>query len=74
MERTIKYIAEVRELSRDTDQPVSKAKAGWILGQYRRLQSCLFVRSHASCLLAMMSHLGEGAKECAARRMVCYGE
>ena len=36
----------------------------------RRLLSCLFVRSQASCLLARMGHLGEGAKECAVRRRV----
>ena len=66
LERTIKAIAESR--------PVSVAKAGWILGQYRRLLFCLFVRSQASCLLARMGHLGEGAKECAARRRVAMAE
>jgi hypothetical protein len=61
LERTIKAIAEARALfiSRETGVPVSDAKAGWILGQYRRL---------LSCLLARMGHLGEGTKECAARR------
>ena len=39
LERTIKGIAESRDLfiSRETGQPVSEAKAGRILGQYRRL-------------------------------------
>ena len=59
LESTIKAIDEARVLflSRETGLPVSEAKAGWIL-----------VRSQASCLLARMGHLGEGAKECAARR------
>ena len=76
LERTIKALAEARALfiSRETGVPVSDAKAGWILGQYRRLLSCLFVRSQASCLLARMGHLGEGAKECAARRRVAMAE
>ena len=76
LERIIKAIAESRALflSRETGQPVSEAKAGWILGQYRRRLSCLFVRSQASCLLARMGHLGEGAKECAARRRVAMAE
>ena len=76
LERTIKAIAEARVLylSRETGLPVSDSKAGWILGQYRRLLSCLFIRSQASCLLARMGHLGEGAKECAARRRVAMAE
>ena len=76
LERTIKALAEARALfiSRETGVPVSDAKAGWILGQYRRLLSCLFVRSQASCLLARMGHLGEGAKEFAARRRVAMAE
>merc|ERR1711940_153372 len=76
LERTIKAIAESRALylSRESGQPVSEARAGWILGQYRRLLSCLFIRSQASCLLARMGHLGEGAKECAARRRVAMAE
>ena len=58
LERTIKAIAEARE----TGLRVSDAKAGWILGHNRRLLSCLFVRSQASCLLARMGHLGEGTR------------
>ena len=61
-------------LSRETGQPVSEAKAGWILGQYKRLLPCLFIRSQASCLLFRMGHSGEGAKECAARRRVAMAE
>ena len=45
LKRTIKAIAK----SRETGQPaVSEARAGWILGQYKRLLSWLFVRSQAS--------------------------
>ena len=60
----IKAIAESRlfVLSRGTGQPVSEAKAGYILGQCRKLMSCLFIKSQASCLLDRMGHLGEGAK------------
>ena len=39
-------------------------------GQYRKQLSYLFVRSQSSCLLSRMGHLGEGEKECAARRRV----
>ena len=76
LETTIKAIVKSRALflSRETGQPVSEAKAGWILGQYRRLLSCLFIRSQASCLLARMGHLGERAKECAAWRRVAMAE
>ena len=76
LERMIKAMAESRALflSRETGQPVSELKAGWILGQHRRRLSCLFVRSQASCLLARMRHLGEGAKGCAARRKVAMVE
>ena len=76
LETTIKAIVKSRALflSRETGQPVSEAKAGWILGQYRRLLSCLFSRSQVSCLLARMGHLGEGAKECAAKRRVAMAE
>ena len=69
-------IAEAKTvlLSRDTGLPVSDAKAGWILGQYRRRLSRLFTRSQASSLLARRDHLGEGAKECAARGKVAMAE
>ena len=76
LDRIIRAMAESRALylSRETGMPVSDIRAGWILGQYRRLLSCLFIRSQASCLLARMGHLGEGAKECAARRRVTMAE
>ena len=76
LDRIIRAMAESRALylSRETGMPVSDVRAGWILGQYRRLLSCLFIRSQASCLLARMGHLGEGAKECAARRRVSMAE
>ena len=34
----------------------------------------MFVRSQASCKLARMGHLGEGANECAARRVAMAEE
>ena len=54
--------------------PILAIKIHIILGQYRRLMSCLFIRSQASCLLARMGHLEEGAKGCAARRKVPMAE
>jgi hypothetical protein len=76
LDRVIRAISESRALylSRETGRPVSDSKAGRILGQYQRLLSCLSIRSQTSCLLARMGHLGEGAKECAARRRVAMAE
>ena len=65
LERTITAIAESRALflSRETGQPVSEARAGWIFGQYRRLLTRLFISSLTSCLLARMGHFEGGGKD-----------
>ena len=71
LERTIKAIAESRALflSRETGQPVSEARAGWIFGQYRRLLTRLFISNLTSCLLARMGHFeGGGQGGCIYRR------
>ena len=39
-----------------------------IIGSYRRIWSCSFVRSQESCLLSRMGHLDDGAQDAAARR------
>ena len=44
--------------------------AGQVLGQHRRFFSAPFVRCQAACLVSRMGHLGEGAREAAARRRV----
>ena len=76
MARLIKALAESRALflSREAGRPLSDRETGHILGQYRRVLSVTFVRSQAACLVARMGHLGEGARECAARRRVAMGE
>ena len=45
-----------------------------MLGQHRRFFSALFVRCQAACLVSRMGHLGEGAREAAARRRVWHAE
>ena len=47
---------------------------GQILAQYRRVLSCVFVRAQANCLVARMGHLGEAAKESAARRHITMAD
>jgi hypothetical protein len=61
-------------LSRQAGRPVTDAWTGQVLGQHRRFFSCLFVRCQTACLVSRMGHLGEGAKEAAARRKVWSGE
>ena len=76
LERVIRAMAESRVLylSRESGRTLSDNQAGLILSQHRRRLSCLFTRSAASCLLSRVGHLGEGAKECAARRRVAMAE
>ena len=72
LDRMIRGIAESRVLylSRQEGRPVTDTWTGQVLGQHRRYFSALFVRSQAACLVSRMGHLGEGAKEAAARRKV----
>ena len=72
LDRMIRGIAESRVLylSRQEGRPVTDAWTGQVLGQHRRFFSALFVRCQAACLVSRMGHLGEGAKEAAARRKV----
>ena len=72
LDRAIRGIAESRVLylSRQEGRPVTDAWTGQVLGQHRRFFSALFVRCQAACLVSRMGHLGEGAKEAAARRKV----
>ena len=41
-----------------------------IVGSYRRILSCTFVRAQESCLLARMGHMDAGARDAAVRRQV----
>ena len=76
MDRLIKALADSRALflSREAGRPLSDNETGHILGQYRRVLSATFVRSQATCLVARMGHLGEEARECAARRRMTMVE
>ena len=58
MERIVVALAHSRALylSREEGRTLSDSETGVILGQYRRLLSCTFVRSTSSCLLARMGH------------------
>ena len=57
-------------LSRQEGRPVSNTETGQVLGQHRRFFSALFARCQAASLVTRMGHLGEGAREAAARRKV----
>ena len=60
--------ARALHLARLNGVPTSAGTLATIIGSYRRILSCSFVRSQESCLLSRMGHLGEGAREAAARR------
>ena len=66
----VKGMAEARalHLSRTSGRPLSEAETGVILGSYRRILSCRFVRSQENCLLARLGHMDQGAREAAGRR------
>ena len=76
LDRLIKALAESRALylSREAGRPLSDNESNWILSQYRRILSVTFERSQAACLVARMGHLGEAARDCAARRREAMGE
>ena len=76
LDRLIRGLAEsgALYLSRETGRPLSDKQCGLILSQYRRVFAVTFVRCQSACLVARMGHLGEGAKECAARRRQAMSE
>ena len=45
-----------------------------IMGRYRQILSCTFIRATESCLLARLGHLDAGAREAAQRRQVTVWE
>ena len=49
-------------------RPASEAELGLVVGQVRRRLSVACVRANATCLLARLSYLGEGAKKAQSRR------
>ena len=66
----VQGLAEARalHLARLNGVPTSAGTLAGIIGSYRRILSCTFVRSQESCLLSRMGHLDAGAQEAAARR------
>ena len=72
----LKRLAEARanNVARAMGRPTSVSEAGMILAQYRRVLACTFVRAQASCLLARLGHMDEGARQAATRRQVTLRE
>ena len=66
----VQGLAEARalHLARLNGVPTSAGTLAGIVGSYRRILSCSFVRSQESCLLSRMGHLDDGAQDAAARR------
>ena len=54
--------------------PLSDNECICILSQYWQILLVTFVRSLADCLVPRMGHLGEAARDCAARRKVAMVE
>ena len=76
LDRIIRAIAEARVLylSRESGRPVTDHWVGQVLGAHRRFLSAAFIRAQMACLTSRMGHLGVGAREAAARRMVAMAE
>ena len=72
----VQGLAEGRALhqSRTTGVPTTPGDLATIIGRYRRILSCAFVRATESCLLARLGHLDAGAREAAQRRQVTVRE
>ena len=68
----VQGLAEARalHLARLNGVPTTSGTLATIIGSYRRILSCAFVRSQESCLLARMGHLDGGARDAAARQQV----
>ena len=68
----VQGLAEARalHLARLNGVPTTAGTLATIIGSYRRILSCTFVRSQESCHLARMGHLDGGARDAAARRTV----
>ena len=68
----VQGLAEARalHLARLNGVPTTAGTLATIIGSYRRILSCTFVRSQESCLLAWMGHLDGGARDAAVRRTV----
>ena len=68
----VQSLAEARalHLARLTGIPTSAGTLASVIGSYRHILSCSFVRANESCLIARMGHLGPGARDAAVRRQV----
>ena len=72
----VQALGEARALhqARTTGVPTTAGDLATIIGRYRRILSCAFVRATESCLLARLGHLDAGAREAAQRRQVAVRE
>ena len=72
----VQGLAEGRALHQasTTGVPTTPGDLATIIGRYRRILSCAFVRATESCLLARLGHLDAGAREAAQRRQVTMRE
>ena len=68
----IKVLGESRVTcrARAMGRPASDKELGLVIGQIRRVLSVCFVRSQATCLLARVGYLKEGARSAADRRVM----
>ena len=68
----VQGLAEGRaqHLARLNGVPTTAGTLASIIGSYRRILSCTFVRAQESCLLARMGHMDAGARDAAVRRQV----
>jgi hypothetical protein len=53
--------------ARTTGVPTTPGTLATIIGRYRRILSCVFVRATESCLLARLGHLDARAREATVR-------
>ena len=76
LDRLIRGIAEtlVLYLSLQEGRQVTDDWTRQVLGQHHQFFLTLFVRCQAACLVSRMGHLGEGAREAAARGRVWHAE
>ena len=68
----VRGLADARalHLTRSTGRQTSEGQRAAILGSYRRVLSCRFVKAQENCLLVRQGHLDKGARDAAARRRV----
>ena len=72
----VQKLAEARALhqERTTGVPSTAGNLAVIIGRYRRILSCTFVRALETCLLDRLGHMDAGAREAALRRQTTVRE